>query len=158
MKEIAVDDVVQKVIEMTDGMVKLFKIWEPPAPNSSYESQEIKKNVEGYDFIIMTSNLSATDKKTQAALIPKGCSGTIQNHGTINGRASTTYRHVTLSAGNKGMLTVGGGMYFNDVVNSSSPNYCIPQTMYGLKIIPGGGKLANALRRLLKRGGLCYGR
>lgn len=158
MEKVTTDDVIQKIIEMTDGMAKLFRIWDNPAPNVRYESQEIKEDVEEYDFTIMVSNFSTTDKKSQVAVIPKGCSGTIQNCGTINGRASIAYRHLTLGASDKGKFTVGGGMYFNDLVNSSANDYCIPQTMYGVKIIPGGGKLANALRRFFERGGVRYGK
>lgn len=133
----ALTDVANYVKELNKVQIK--QVWENPSPNSTFLSQEIPYDIDttDCDWIVMIVRLKAgTDTESiaeSAVIFRAGFNGELSISGTISSRRGTAVRVATYGANNPKRYTIGGGLYFNDLVNTNDNDVCIPVVMYVVK-------------------------
>lgn len=121
------------------GGVQIKKVWTNDSPNSKFESREIPHDIDttDCDWVVMIVRLKAgADAESiaeNAVIFRAGSNGELSISGTISGRRGTAIRTASFGANNPKRYTIGGGVYFNDLVNTNDNDVCIPVAMYEAK-------------------------
>lgn len=129
----------QNLILMNRKKIKIEKVWQNASLNSKFVSQEIPCDIDitDCDWVVMIVRLkTGTDNESiaeNAVIFRAGVNGYVSISGSISGRQGTATRTATFGANNPKRYTIGGGLYFNDIVNSRDNDVCIPVVVYKVK-------------------------
>lgn len=119
---------------LTQGCKKaeVKKVWENASPTSTYPKQEILHDIDSAcDAVSIICRLSTTNPIEHVSTFRKGQTGELSVTGWYSDRLTTAQRNVAYGTNKR--YTVSGGVYFNDLVNTSSSDVCIPLAMYEIK-------------------------
>ncbi len=129
----------QNLILMNRKKIKIKKVWQNASPSSKFLSQEIPHDIDttDCDWVVMIVRLKtgadAESIAENAVIFRAETNGELSISGTISGRRGTATRTASFGANNPKRYTIGGGVYFNDLVNTNDNDVCIPVVMYEVK-------------------------
>ncbi len=122
----------QNLLTQGHKKVEIKKVWENASPASAYPKQEIPHDIDpACNAVSIVCRLSTTNPIERVSTFRRGQTGELSVTGWYNDRLTTAQRN--MGYGTNKRYTVSGGVYFNDLVNTSSSDVCIPLELHEIK-------------------------
>lgn len=119
----------------TSGLTRMTKLWENPAPTAGFAAQTITLNSADYDYLmIVCSHSTSYPNRQTSTIVQKGYTATCALLSATGGGVQAnsrifTYSNDTTYSVATGQTATGAGSY------STADTLCVPQVIYGIKII-----------------------
>lgn len=129
-----VGSAIKEVNAKTSGLTRMTKLWENPSPTASFSAQDITFASDDYDFYIFQVKGNKADSGTTSLILARSqYMNLLLTVTQASGGALTMSRAITDGTGT---LSIAIASYsIGTGARQTSTDYCIPITIYGIKII-----------------------